>query len=299
MAGNTTVNYYEDESQWGDYAYVTLNDVINNYAMSRDPDDYTSSVPRYRILYQARRGLRELYYDVLREVKAIKLELSPSLMVTLPPDYVNYVRISWVAEDGTLVPMAANERMEISQSYLQDNNYELLFDNDGCVLQDDGNPKRADETDTPQTSSSIILPDLDRNGYNSYQFCNGGFAPNQNMSNHFANGNYKIDKNRGVIVFSSNVFGKEIVLEYISDGLYTGCDGRAEDEIRVNKFAETALLDYIHYELIKNRRNVPYNEKIFSRKEFHNSRRIAKRRISTLRTAELIQAFKGSSRWIK
>lgn len=291
MAEDIQLNYYEDESQWGDYSYVKLNDVINNFAMARDQDDYTSNVPRYQILYQARRGLRELYYDVLREIRAIKMELSPSLMVTLPPDYINYVRISWVAKDGTLVPMAVNDKMDISQDYLQDNDYELLFDADGCVLQADSNPKRATGADTQEMSSDKIT---------AFNFCNkGGFIPNKNMSNHYVNGSYKIDKNRGIIVFSSDVYGKEIVLEYISDGLYTGCEGRPENEIRVNKFAETALLDYIYNELIARRRNVPYNEKIRARKEFHNSRRIAKRRISTLRVAELIQAFKGDSRWVK
>ena len=148
MAGTGTTlagseAYYDDETRWGEYQYITLEDVINNYLMSGDPDDYTSMVPRYRILYQARRGLREFYYDVLREIRAVRLELSPSLMVTLPPDYINYVRISWVDDKGILHPMAKNENISMAESYLQDNNYNLLFDNEGCVLQDDGSPALA------------------------------------------------------------------------------------------------------------------------------------------------------------
>ena len=294
MAGTGTTlagseAYYDDETRWGEYQYITLEDVINNYLMSGDPDDYTSMVPRYRILYQARRGLREFYYDVLREIRAVRLELSPSLMVTLPPDYINYVRISWVDDKGILHPMAKNENISMAESYLQDNNYNLLFDNEGCVLQDDGSPALA----------STVVNSGTEGYYNQYEFCNTEFQPNKNMTNVYSNGSYKIDKNRGVISFDSSAFGREIVLEYISDGLFTGCEGQPETDIRVHKFAEMALLDFIYFELIKRRRNVPYNEKDRARKEFYNSKRRTKRRISTIRADELRQAFKGSSKWIK
>lgn len=284
-----SIDYYEDSSKWGNYQYLTLEEVINNYAMSRDSDDFTSNVQRHKILYQAMRGLRELYFDVLQEIKAIELELSPALTVVLPPDYINYVRISWVDEFGKLHPMANDPRMSIAEEYLQDNDYELLFDNNGCVLS-------GESKDTPE--GSVIAEDGADN-YNRYSFCNGGFAPNANMSNHFANGKYRLDKNAGVIQFGSSVEGKFIVLEYISDGLFTGCEGSPEEEIRINKFAESTILDFIYYQLIKNRRQVPYNEKMRARKEYYNSRRITKTRINTLRKSEIIQAFKGSTKWIK
>jgi len=283
------IDYYEDSSQHGNYQYVTIEEVINNYLMSRDSDDYSSMTPRFKVLYQAMRGLRELYFDVLQEVRAIEIELSPSLTITLPPDFIGMVRLSWVDEQGQLHPMAMDNRMSIAEEYLQDNNFDLLFDNDGCVLS-------GESADEPE---SLSIPDPNSDTYSSYVFCNGGFAPNANMSNVYANGKYKVDKGRGVISFGSNVEGRFIVLEYISDGLFTGCEGRAEADIRVHKFAESALIDYIHYQLVKNRRNVPYNEKLRARKEYYNSRRVSKMRINPLRKAELIQAFKGSSKWIK
>ena len=283
-----SIDYYNDPTKWGDYQYLTLEEVINNYLMSRDDDDYTAHTPRHKVLYQAMRGLREFYFDVLQEVRAIELELSPALTVTLPPDFINYVRISWVDEFGQLHPMAVDNRTSIAQEYLQDDDYNLLFDENGCVLQgDSGNTP--EPTQTIDSNSDIF----------QYTFCDVGFAPNANMSEYFKNGKYKLDRNRGVISFGSNVEGKDIVLEYISDGLYTDCEGRPEAEIRVNKFAETALLDFIYYQLIKNRRTVPYNEKMRARKEYHNSRRIAKTRINTLRKDELLQVFRGSSKWIK
>lgn len=288
-----SADYYANEELWGDYQYITMEDVINNYMMARDADDFTSLTPRFKVLYQARRGLRELYYDVLREIRAIELDLSPTLNVILPPDFVNYVRISWVDDQGQLHPMAVDNNMPIAQEYLQDNEYNLLFDGDGCVLQGSDGLAPLPDPNNPSIASE---------GYNSncstYTICNN-FQPNRDMSNHFPNGRYRIDKSNGIIQFGSDAVDKSIVLEYISDGLYTGCEGQPEAQIRVHKFAESALLDFIYYQLVKNRRTVPANEKMRARKEFYNSRRIAKRRINTIRKSEVLQAFKGQSKWIK
>ena len=280
--------YYSDPSQYGNYQYVTLEDIVNNFIMSSDQDDYTSLTARYKILYQARRAFRELYFDVMQEIRAIELDLSPTLTVTLPPDFVNYVRISWVDENGVLHPMAADMNKSIAQVYLQDHEYNLLFDSNGCVLQS------YNEGLDVNTADQVALANKNRH----YTICND-FIPNKNFSNVFVNGKYRIDKSAGLIHFGSDSFGKSIVLEYISDGLFTGCEGRPEKDLRIHKFAESAVLDYIYYELIKNRRNVPANEKMRARKEYFNNRRLAKRRMNTMRKDELIQTMKGANKWIK
>lgn len=283
------IDYYEDESQHGNYQYVSLENIISNYLMGTSSDDFTSLEPRHKVLYQARRAFRELYADVMQEVRGIELDLSPTLMVTLPPDFVNYVRISWVDAAGQLHPMAVDNTMSLAQVYLQDHNYELLFDDEGCVLQSHNTGLDVAEADT-----------LSAEARNRYQICGTPeFQPNRDFSNVFTNGRVKLNKTEGYIQFGSEVFGKSVVLEYISDGLFVGCENRAEQDLRIHKFAESAVLDYIYYELIKNRRNVPANEKARARKEYFNNRRLAKRRLSTLRKDEMLQVFKGANRWIK
>lgn len=289
----TDEQYYDslNSDGWGDYQYTTLEEVVNNYMMSLSPDDYTSMVPRYQVLYQARKGLREFYYDVLREVKGIALDLSPSLQVTLPPDYVNYVRISWVDSNGCLHIMAQDDTIPLAKVYLQDNNFGLLFDEDGAVLE--GDPIK-------QTPFVPISPDTDLGALTGYVYeFAGPFMPNKDMSKVFTNGRYRIDKNSGIIQFGSDTQGRTVVLEYISDGLFNGSDGISEDRQRVNKFAEDALYNYIYYNLIKQNRNCPAVEKQRAKKEYYNARRIAKMRIGTLRKQELLQVFKGDSKWIK
>ncbi len=285
-----SADYYDDNSRHGEYQYVTLENVINNFLASRDSDSYVSNASRHRVLHQARRGMRELYYDVVREIRAIELELSPRLNIELPPDYVNYVRISWVGQDGLLRSMAVDNKMSIAQEYLQDHEYYILFDGEGCPLE---GSKGLNEPDI--TSGLDINKELE---HTSYNFCSK-FQPNKNASRIYNNGRYRIDKHKGVIQFGSDSVDKFIVLEYISDGLYTGCEGRPEPEIRIHKFAETPLIDWIYWKLIEQRRNVPMNEKTRARREYYNSKRIAKRRINTIRADELLQVFKGSSKWTK
>lgn len=272
-------SYMEDSSQWGNYQYVTLEQIINDFIANQDKDDYTANAPRRRILYQAMRGIRELYYDTLQEIKAFEIELGPTLTVVLPPDFVNYVRISYVGPDGLLRPMSQNDRMNISRSYLQDHNYNILFDKSGCVMTDDSNSQDYSASFDIDTARELKFM--------------SGYTPNLNLNQHHKNGSYRFDKANGTIHFSSDVKSKNIVIEYISDGLYQGtCGG---DDIKVHKFAEEALINFIYYNLIKQRRNVPANEKQRARKEYYNSQRIAGRRINTMRKAELIQALSGST----
>jgi hypothetical protein len=273
--------YFEDSSQHGNYQYVLLSQIIDDYMANLDPDDYTSTTLRHRVLYNAMRGVRELYYDVMQEIRAVELDLGPTLTVTLPPDYVNYVRISWVDEAGKLHPMTADNSSNIARDYLQDHEYNFLLDGNGCVTMGTGT--------RPQPYGSIDLAEQ-----KEYKLASG-YTPNVNLSNFHKNGSFRLDKQNGLIQFDSNAESKTIVIEYISDGLFSDTCGGGEGEIKVHKFAEQALIDWIYYSLIKQRRNVPANEKMRARKEYYNSRRIAGRRINTLRKEELIQAMSGST----
>ena len=285
--------YYDDPSMWGKYQYVTLEEIINDYMMSRDQDDYTITIPRHKILYHARQAFKEFHYDVLQEIKVAALDLNPDLLnITLPSDYVNYVRISYVDENNNLQTMARNDKMAIAAEYLQDNDYQILYDDNGCPLQDsDGYIRRLNNQNRDRLSERF-------GDFHCYEFCSP-YQPNRNMSNTFINGSYKIDKRRGIVQFDPSVGCRTVVLEYISDGLSTGCSGLPEREISVHKFAEDAVRDSIYYRLIRQRRNVPANEKFRAKKEYYNSMRRSKRRLSTLRYGELIQSFKKQSKWIK
>ena len=108
-----------------------------------------------------------------------------------------------------------------------------------------------------------------------------------------ANGSFYIDQANGKIHFSSNVSGKTVILDYISDSLGT------EGEMQVHKFAEEAMYKYISYAIISGRINVPEHIVQRLRKEKFAAVRTAKLRLSNLNLEELTQVLRGKSKWIK
>lgn len=282
--------YYDDSAQFGQYQYNTLKNIVNNFMYSQDNDSYASNVGRNRVVYHAKRAVQELYFDVVNEIIAIEQELAPSLIMTLPHDYISYVRISWVDDCGKLHPLAVDNSYNLAQAYLQDNDFNLLFDDQGDILKGShvqdlvGCRPNFPQAFVEDGIASLVYP---------YYFESGPW--NTNLSKIFTDGSYRIDKERGVIQFSSDVDGRNIVLEYLSDGLFQ----REDSEIRIHKFAEEAIYSYAYWMLIRMRRNVPQNEKQAARRDYFNFRRIAKRRIQPLRYEEVRQVLKGSSKNIK
>lgn len=292
----TDQEYYEDETQWGNYQYVTLEQIINDLMTSIQHDEYISGIPRYQLILHAKWTLQHLNYDATKEIKAIELEISPTLFVTLPRDFVNYVRISWVDQNGRLHPMAENTNLSIANAYLQDNNHELLFDDQGFILTETGQRSRRRSETLVSSPGSLVSNTF------FYPFFNQGFAPNADLSQVYLNGAYRLDKDNGVIEFSSDVFGKNVVLEYISDGLFTSESDdkiRGEQDIRVHKFAEDAVHNGIYWRAIRRRRNVPQSEKARAKDEWKTNLNVVMRRINTMRKDELLQYFRHSNQWVK
>ena len=95
-----------------------------------------------------------------------------------------------------------NKGINIATGYLQDNDAEILFDNDGDIITADG-------------KNTYAKP------YTKYEFIDTYRGGQQELdtSNLSRSGEFVIDEQKGVISFSSNIMEKEVVFEYISDGL--------------------------------------------------------------------------------
>tara|TARA_Y100000361_G_scaffold152036_1_gene170616 strand:- start:591 stop:2066 length:1476 start_codon:yes stop_codon:yes gene_type:complete len=107
------------------------------------------------------------------------------------------------------------------------------------------------------------------------------------------NGSFFIEQRLGSIHFSSNISGKTVVLDYISDGLGT------EEEMKVHKFAEEAMYKWIAHAILSTRINTPeYIVQRYKRERFAAIRN-AKLRLSNFKLEELTQILRGKSKWIK
>tara|TARA_R110000765_G_scaffold64573_1_gene125479 strand:+ start:713 stop:2215 length:1503 start_codon:yes stop_codon:yes gene_type:complete len=108
-----------------------------------------------------------------------------------------------------------------------------------------------------------------------------------------ANGSFYIDCVSGKIHFSSNISGKTVILDYISDSL--GTDG----EMQVHKFAEEAMYKWISHAILSGRANIPEYQVNRFKKERFAAVRTAKLRLSNLKLEELTQILRGKSKQIK
>ena len=108
-----------------------------------------------------------------------------------------------------------------------------------------------------------------------------------------ANGSFYIDCKSGKIHFSSNISGKTVILDYISDSLGT------DKEMQVHKFAEEAMYKWIAYAILSTRANTQeYIVRRFKKERFA-AIRSAKLRLSNIKLEEITQVLRGKSKQIK
>ena len=107
------------------------------------------------------------------------------------------------------------------------------------------------------------------------------------------NGSFYIDNSSGKIHFSSNISGKTVILDYISDSLGT------DEEMLVHKFAEEAMYKHIAYAMLSTRLNIPETiVRRFKKEKFAETRK-AKLRLSNIKPEEITQVLRGKSKQIK
>lgn len=282
----TDKQYYDNSTNWGDNQFVLLKNVINNFmAFYVGDGKIIDHVERFDVVYHAKRGLQELHYDALKDVRALELELPDDLQLELPKDFVKLVRLSWVDELGRLHPMMMDVDTTIAKAYLQDDDYDIIFDSNDAAAEG------TSIIDMKQASNASV--DNDTFSNLDYEFFGGRFGMFTDRTN--VNGMYSIDKNAGYLRFSSEVKNKAIVIEYITDGL----SYLTEAELQVNKLAEDFLLKYIAYQVIQYKFGVQeYIVRRMKNEQFAAMKNM-KIRMMDIHPFDLAQAFKGRNKWIK
>lgn len=281
MASLNPQEYYENSENHGDYAYETLENLVNNYEQNFTGDNtLLGGIPRRQVLFWMKKGIQQFTFNALKEVKAVELELTDNLDIILPPDYVEYVRISWLdVNTGKLHPMSENTKLTLATSYLQDNDANILFDNDGEILEG-------------TTATERINNELPKN-IKSYSFCDRANWSLDTSIN--GNGTFNIDKRVGRIHFSSDIASKIIILEYLSDGL----EYSDEENIKVSKLAEMSLYAWCSWNLLNNKIGVPDYEKRRAKKDYDTAYRNAKIKLMGIKLHEIAQSVKKANSWFK
>tara|TARA_R110000744_G_scaffold239357_2_gene356753 strand:- start:3643 stop:5142 length:1500 start_codon:yes stop_codon:yes gene_type:complete len=126
--GKTDKNYYEGQEQFGGYQFVSLFDIINQFSVAYVGDKkIIRDISHVDIAFFAQRALQELSFDTLKSFKSQQIQVSPSLQMVLPHDYVNYTKLSWVDSAGIKHPLYPTSSTSNPFELLQEANGQYSF----------------------------------------------------------------------------------------------------------------------------------------------------------------------------
>jgi len=285
------------QENYGSYGYTSLNEVINGFiATYVGAHKLIGDCKRTDVIFHAKRGLQEFSYDTLKSINSQELTIPPSLSVTIPQDYVNYVSMSYIDAMGVKHPLYPANDLTISpyEVPLQDDSGNYTMDNFGDNLEGSSlTNERWGAANDNLLNGNITVED-----YFSYS---GWLTGNPFLGQRYGNepqyaqrnGWFNMDERDGTIAFSSNLKDRLIVLEYISDGL------AYELDMRIPKMAEDALYAHMLYSILASRINQP--EYVIQRLKKDRSAKLrnAKIRLSNIKLSEIVQVMRGKSKWIK
>ena len=289
MAVNTVVEVIITNPDLGNYQYIKLEDLVNNFMVGYTGEDkIINKAKRTDIVFHAKRAIQEFSYDTFKSTKSYEIEVPSTLVMELPPDYVNYVKMMWVDNAGVFRPLIPTRHTGNPTALSQDSDFEYLFNDDGSYLSTTKSTTLTRREDAVRpTANNDLNVDVDLHDLHEGR----RYGQDTTMSN--INGDFFIDHNFGKIHFSSNISEKLVVLQYISDGLGT------DAEMIVHKFAEEAIYKHIAHAILATKINIPEYLVARYKKERRAAIRTAKLRLSNLKAEELTQIMRGKSKQIK
>jgi len=287
-------NYYSNPSleELGAYQFVSLEDIINNFRVAYVGEDkILPRVSRSDIKFHAMRGIQELSYDTFKSCKTLELQIPSTLLFPLPHDYVNYVKLTWVDSGGVEHVIYPARHTSDPKSYVQNSSGDIDVDDGAGGVQDPTEEESTAWTNFQDAPSESDGTEDDHD--NDLYWANFGRRYGIDPQYAQTNGYFYINCDTGYIHFSSNISGKDVILEYISDGLGT------DIEMKVPKLAEEAMYKHIAFSILNTRANVDRNIVAAFKKERFAAVRNAKIRLSNIKLEEITQVLRGKSKWIK
>jgi hypothetical protein len=262
--------------------FVSLRQLIDDFIVTMDSDDYISNVSDVAIRNIALRGIREFGFDVSSRVRSIKRTIESNSTIILPEDYVDLVKIGVVDSDGILRVLGQNKNLNYSRKLTTD---ESKSDSSDGPLNIDANLIRNSEDDKDATAGSDSgNGDFDHFIFDNYLF-QGGIGRLYGLGGGHLAGEYRVNLDQNRIEIDTDTGSSEVVLEYIAD------EARSTNPV-IHVYAEEALRSYLYYKLCERKSTVPANEKARARQEYYNDRRLAKARLSNFSKEEALKTIR-------
>ena len=163
--------------------YTSIDEVVNDFQLMMDDTSYDKDAQIYQLRLLALQGLRELKFDAEQEVKRVERSVSSSsLLITLPSDFVKLLRVGYKNSNDEFVSLGYKSNLSLNA------------------------------TVTPQIGNN----NFDEN--NPYYHTDVGRKFGVGGGNNTL-GYYRLNRIENTINFSSDLAGKTVFIEYISDGI--------------------------------------------------------------------------------
>jgi hypothetical protein len=253
---------------------VTLKNIIGDFKIALDSDDYISNVSDVQLRNIALRGIRDIGFDLGKKVKSLKLPVETNDTVNLPDDFVDLIKIGVVAGDGLVYVFAENKNINHSYQKISDTGVDATYTTfNNAPLNIEANKiENIVEAKTATLNQSDTIDSFYEYVFENFMY-EGGIGRIYGMGGGHHRGEYRInlDQNRIEVKKGSDI--NEVVLEYVADEARSGNPA-------VHVYAEEALRAYMYYKLIEKKATVPAGEKARARAEYYNERRLANARLS-------------------
>ena len=273
---------------------VKLSQIIRDFIITLDGDDYASNASDSAIRNFALRGIREIGFDLSKKIKSLKLTVASNDTVALPDDFVDLLKVGIVDADGIIRVFGNNKNINYSQRIVQvDSDGDGVVDSDTESTADSqGNPLNIGDnlildreaSKTATSGSNSATDDFDAYVFDNYMF-QGGSGQLYGVGGGHLAGQYRLNLDQNRIEIEANSGYTEVVMEYVAD------EARSTDP-EVHVYAEEALRSYIYYKIIERKSTVPANEKQRARAEYYNERRKANSRLSNFTKEEALKTIR-------
>jgi hypothetical protein len=218
----------------------------------------------FQYLKYACDGLQELHFDTMKCVSTKKLLVNSYQSVSLPCDYVDWVKVG--VEIGQYVK-PITQRNTLNRL----NNYDT-----------DGNKTSYASTDSEGTQTEISNVAWFATRVNDHGEHTGG------MYNHipgFNSSSFKVLREREEIQLDGTFASEYIILEYITDGQ------EADAATKVHPYARRTIEAYIRWQYLLHNRNAGNGDRIAAKMEFDAEHRKLRGRLSDLTLTDIYNAF--------
>lgn len=261
---------------------IALSAVINDFLLMHRDDSYCNNADEFQVEVLAKRGLREIGFDVAPIIKSIRLDVDTSNMtVPLPNDYVDYVRIGTTKEDGLFYTFVKAPNLSAPQTYTEDGNGDPV-DSDGDGVYDRTDAKEA-PANTPIQEDYYYSAGRPMNVYGGARY---------GISGAKRDGYFRINREQNRIEISSPFNFSVLDIEYIAD------EALSANTI-VHPYCVEALDNYIYYKFIERSNEAPINEKVRAERSWLKSLKRANSRMVGFSKQEFLDTIRSNSQFIK